>query len=137
VKYWANFGRTVNVGQRTSVVPTSCRTTSDKTHLPAPTSRTALRLWEAIGSAPIVKAKALTRRTQMSLQIAADASASQFEIRFESLFDAGRGMSFPCDPQGHVDLDSLPARARNNYLFARAMVGKDYLPPAVRGRNSH
>ncbi|WP_423600682.1 hypothetical protein [Roseateles sp. MS654] len=71
------------------------------------------------------------------LQIAADASAPQFEIRFESMFDAGRAMSFPCDPQGHVDLDSLPARARNNYLFARAMVGKDYLPPAIRGRTNH
>lgn len=58
--------------------------------------------------------------------------ATCFEIRFESLFDAGRGMSFPCDQEGHVDLDSLPARARNNYLFARAMVGKDYLPPAIR-----
>lgn len=67
------------------------------------------------------------------LQItAAETSAPLFEIRFESLFDAGRGMSFPCDQQGHVDLDSLPARARNNYLFARAMVGKDYLPPSVR-----
>ncbi|WP_343629212.1 hypothetical protein [Roseateles sp.] len=58
--------------------------------------------------------------------------ATCFEIRFESLFDAGRGMSFPCDQEGHVDLDSLPPRARNNYLFARAMVGKDYLPPAIR-----
>ena len=50
----------------------------------------------------------------MSLQIAADAAPSQFEIRFESLFDAGRAMSFPCDQQGHVDLVSLPVRARNN-----------------------
>ena len=71
----------------------------------------------------------------MNLQIAADASAPQFEIRFESIFDAGRGMSFPCDQQGHVDLDSLPLRARDNYLFARAMVGKDYLPPAVPARS--
>ncbi len=63
----------------------------------------------------------------------ADLGTAQFEVRFESLFDPGRGMSFPCDPQGHVDLDALPARARHNYLFARAMVGKDYLPPAVRG----
>lgn len=63
---------------------------------------------------------------------AADSQTVCFEVRFESLFDAGRGMSFPCDQEGHVDLDSLPARARNNYLFARAMVGKDYLPPAIR-----
>lgn len=55
----------------------------------------------------------------------------QFEVRFESLFNPGRGLSFPCDDHGHVDLDALPARARNNYLFARAMVGKDYSPPAL------
>ena len=67
----------------------------------------------------------------MSLQITADASAPQFEVRFESIFDAGRAMSFPCDPQGHVDLDSLPARARNNYLFARAMVGRELAQPCV------
>lgn len=66
------------------------------------------------------------------LSIAADNALPQFEIRFESLFDPGRAMSFPCDNEGHVDLDALPARARNNYLFARAMVGKDYLPPAIR-----
>lgn len=68
---------------------------------------------------------------------AAESTGQQFEVRFESLFDPGRAMCFPCDCQGHVDLDSLPSRARNNYLFARAMVGKDYLPPCVRGRNSH
>lgn len=73
----------------------------------------------------------------MSLQIAIDGAKPQFEIRFESIFNSGRGLSFPCDPQGHVDLDSLSELARDNYLFARAMVGKDYLPPAVRGRNSH
>lgn len=75
-----------------------------------------------------------------SLQIAADDlqhcevqhyEVQHYEVRFESLFDPGRAMSFPCDHEGHVDLDSLPARARNNYLFARAMVGKDYLPPHV------
>ena len=84
------------------------------------------------------ESKGTHQENDMSLlQIAADAAAPQFEVRFESIFDAGRAMSFPCDPQGHVDLDSLPARARNNYLFARAMVGKDYLPPAVRGRTNH
>ncbi|WAC72197.1 hypothetical protein OU995_21940 [Roseateles sp. SL47] len=66
-----------------------------------------------------------------SLSISAADSLQQYEVRFESMFDPGRAMSFPCDHEGHVDLDSLPMRARNNYLFARAMVGKDYLPPAI------
>lgn len=53
------------------------------------------------------------------------ATAPLFEVRFMSLFMQGRGLAFACDAQGHVDMDTLTARARNNYLFARAMVGKD------------
>jgi hypothetical protein len=30
-----------------------------------------------------------------------------------------------------VPLDSLPQRARNNYLFARAMVGREFALPQV------
>ncbi|QPF75158.1 hypothetical protein G8A07_21060 [Roseateles sp. DAIF2] len=58
---------------------------------------------------------------------------SAFEIRFDSLFHAGQALAFPCDAKGHVDLDTLPERARNNYLFARAMVGRDFLAPRVHG----
>lgn len=54
-----------------------------------------------------------------------------FEVRFDSLFTPGRALVFPCDDSGHVDLDALSERARNNYLFARAMVGKDYLAPSI------
>ena len=57
---------------------------------------------------------------------------AQFELRFQSLFDSGRGYSFPCDPKGQVDLDHLSDRARNNYLYARAMVGRELSVPAVR-----
>ena len=60
------------------------------------------------------------------------ASASgDFQLCFRSLFQSGRGFSFPCDPQGRVDLDGLSDKARNNYLFARAMVGRDLAVPAV------
>ena len=54
-----------------------------------------------------------------------------FELRFESLFDAGRALAFPCDAQGGVALDALSERARQNYLFARAVVGRDYASPVV------
>jgi hypothetical protein len=54
-----------------------------------------------------------------------------FVIRFCSLFKEGRALTFPCDAQGHVDLDALPERARGNYLFARALVGRDYSSPRV------
>jgi len=54
-----------------------------------------------------------------------------FEIRFTNHFDAGSAFCFPCDPQGHVDMDALSERARENYMFARAMVGRDYSPPHI------
>ena len=57
-----------------------------------------------------------------------------YEIRFQSLFNEGRGLAFPCDAQGHVDLDRMPDRLRNNYLFARAMVGREFALPLVRNR---
>ncbi|MEO8124010.1 MAG: hypothetical protein ABI633_08175 [Burkholderiales bacterium] len=58
-------------------------------------------------------------------------SSGSFEMRFNSLFRAGMALAFPCDEQGHVDLDDLPPRARDNYLFARAMVGRDFDVPSV------
>ena len=54
-----------------------------------------------------------------------------FQLCFRSLFQSGRGFAFPCDPQGQVDMDNLSERARNNYFFARAMVGRDLATPAV------
>ena len=54
-----------------------------------------------------------------------------FELRFQSLFAPGRALAFPCDAQGHVDLNTLSERARNNYLYARATVGRDHARPRV------
>ena len=56
---------------------------------------------------------------------------SAFQIRFASLFKEGRAMVFPCDALGCVELDALPSRARDNYFFARAMVGFEYSMPRV------
>lgn len=58
-------------------------------------------------------------------------SHAPFEVRFNSLFRAGMALAFPCDAQGHVDLDELPPRARDNYLYARAMVGRDFDLPSI------
>ena len=54
-----------------------------------------------------------------------------YEIRFQSLFNEGRALTFPCDAAGHVEMDALSERARNNYLYARAVVGLEYATPAV------
>lgn len=58
-------------------------------------------------------------------------SRLQFQLCFRSLFQSGRGFAFPCDPQGHVDMDRLSEAARNNYFFARAMVGRELTTPSV------
>jgi hypothetical protein len=57
--------------------------------------------------------------------------ASRFVLRFESLFDPGRGLAFPCDEHGRVPLDALSERARRNYFYARVVVGREYAAPAV------
>jgi hypothetical protein len=54
-----------------------------------------------------------------------------FQLCFRSLFESGRGYVFPCDGDGRVDLDALSDRARDNYLYARAMVGRELAFPAV------
>ena len=61
----------------------------------------------------------------------AQANAAAFELRFQSLFDGGRGLAFPCDEAGRVDLDALSPRSRTNYLYARTLIGRDFATPAV------
>jgi hypothetical protein len=61
-----------------------------------------------------------------------ESSTGQYELRFQNLFDSGRGYAFPCDPSGRVDMDQLSERSRLNYLYARAMVGRELAVPAVR-----
>lgn len=67
----------------------------------------------------------------MQTQVAA------YELRFRCLFDEGRGLAFPCDSQGHVDMDALSERARANYLFARTVIGREFALPAVQPRLDH
>ena len=59
------------------------------------------------------------------------ASAVAFELRFEPLFQPGRALAFPCDDEGHVDLERCSKDERTSYLFARAMVGREYKGPRV------
>jgi len=57
--------------------------------------------------------------------------AVAFELRFQSLYQLGRALAFPCDREGHVDLNRFSERVRNNYLYARAMLGREYAWPRV------
>jgi hypothetical protein len=64
-------------------------------------------------------------------EIAMKNARCMHRLCFRSLFQRGRGFAFPCDRTGRVDLDGLTERARNNYLYARAMVGRELSPPVV------
>ena len=57
--------------------------------------------------------------------------SDDYELRFESLFQAGRALAFPCDARGGVSQDALSERALQKYLFARAVVGRDNASPIV------
>lgn len=63
---------------------------------------------------------------------AASPTGTGYELRFRSLFDEGRAYAFPCDAEGHVDLDRLSDRARDNYFYARTVVGREFCCPKVR-----
>ena len=54
-----------------------------------------------------------------------------YQIRYEPLSGHGSELCFPCDACGRVELDALSDRARNNYFFARAVVGREYAAPAI------
>jgi hypothetical protein len=57
--------------------------------------------------------------------------AARYELRFNGLFNRGRGFAFPCDAQGHVDIDELADGARANYFYARTVVGAELSAPIV------
>lgn len=60
-----------------------------------------------------------------------DDSIYLFRLCFRPLLAAGEAYSFPCDRHGRVDLDSLSEIARIDYLYARAMVGREVSAPKV------
>jgi hypothetical protein len=59
------------------------------------------------------------------------ATACKHYLVFGGLFPSVRSLTFPCDPAGHVNMDEMSERARDNYLFARTVVGRDYEVPVV------
>ncbi len=64
-------------------------------------------------------------------QNAAGRLRGSFELRFRSLFQEGRALAFACDADGRIDLDRLSERTRQSYLYARALVGRDFAQPEV------
>ena len=62
----------------------------------------------------------------------ASTESAGYELRFQHLFNEGRAFSFPCDEEGHVDIDSLGRTARLNYFYARTVIGREFSMPAVQ-----
>jgi hypothetical protein len=68
---------------------------------------------------------------QMNQRLLLASQSAHCELRFQSLFDPGRFYAFPCDAAGNVDMDSLSDKARQNYLYARTVIGREFSHPAV------
>jgi hypothetical protein len=60
-----------------------------------------------------------------------------YQLCFRSLFHEGRALAFPCNAQGHVDLDALSPRALQNYLYARTVIGREFFMPSVLAPLEH
>ena len=56
----------------------------------------------------------------------------RYELRFGSLFNAGRAFAFPCDAAGHVDWTRLTEAARRSYRQVCASVGHEVALPEVQ-----
>jgi hypothetical protein len=54
------------------------------------------------------------------------------QLRFQPIRDGAHGYVFPCDETGRVDLDALSERGRNDYFYARAVVGRELSPAVVQ-----
>lgn len=58
-------------------------------------------------------------------------ATARFELRYAAAGAGCTSYAFPCDAQGHVDLDALSPHDRTEYLFARAMAGRLLAWPVV------
>lgn len=53
-------------------------------------------------------------------------------LHFEPLTVGDAGLDIPCDPSGRVGLDALGDKLRNDYFFARTLIGRLFAAPTVR-----
>ena len=64
-------------------------------------------------------------------------SLARYELRFQSLFHAGRALAFPCDREGEVQWDAMTDGARANFLRAQGSIGREWASPAVQLSDLH
>lgn len=56
--------------------------------------------------------------------------ASAYTLVYLSIRGGGC-LAFPCDKTGAVEMNGLSDRARDDYLLARALVGRNFRSPTV------
>jgi hypothetical protein len=56
---------------------------------------------------------------------------ASIELRFVHRRNERKSLALPCSAAGRVDLHALDERKRNEYLFARALMGRDYAFPVM------
>jgi hypothetical protein len=57
---------------------------------------------------------------------------ARFELWFQSLFNVGRALAFPCDREGRINFDAWGERLKQSYLFATAMTGREFAAPILK-----
>jgi hypothetical protein len=62
-------------------------------------------------------------------------SHPRLELRFLPRDSDQRCLVFPCNAAGHVEIDRLSERERIDYLYARALRGRDYSLSIVKALN--
>lgn len=60
------------------------------------------------------------------------AGPGAYQLCYSALDERSGALAFPCDVDGHVDLDALSEAARNDYFYARAVVGGQFTRPCVQ-----
>jgi hypothetical protein len=119
-------------------VPSRCRPLEARLRAPSPCRVRAdlaafgLNRRRALRNSWVSSIHPLQPEPTMNATLQSAQTSARYELRFSSLFDEGRGLSFPCDAQGQVDIDALSSRARLNYLYARTVIGREFSMPAVR-----
>jgi hypothetical protein len=71
--------------------------------------------------------------SQMEIKRTISQEVAAYELRYQSLLEAGHTYVFPCDADGHVNMDALSDAVREMYLYVRAVVGREVSAPAVIG----
>jgi hypothetical protein len=121
-----------NSGRNTSSVKRHARHMLGNEPVPEGLSDAVFRRWDHAASAGCPWDRVGGPGASHDLQHEPRRAQRDFRDPVPVTLHRSRGLAFPCDASGQVNLDALSDRGRNNYLFARAMVGREFSTPDVR-----